>query len=369
MTDPILKLTLVAGARPNFMKIASLVHAIDALNKAGRSVSYELVHTGQHYDKNLSDVFFEDLGIPHPHVNLEAGSGTQSFQTGQVMIKFEEYLRTRLTDWVVVVGDVNSTLACSIVAKKLGIKVAHVEAGLQSGDMSMPEEINRLVTDAICDAYFTTTVDAGLNLVKRGVAKERIYFTGNTMIDSLVRNEARFRPPAMWSKKELQEKDYFLLTLHRPSNVDDEKKLGKLLDTILKAAGNKPVIFPVHPRTRSKVADLRLEYPQLHIADPMRYLEFLFMIKYAKAVVTDSGGIQEETTFLGVPCLTLRDNTERPETIMEGTNVLLGENSEAIITAINRVKDNNWKEGKIPLLWDGKAGERIINILLECKNR
>lgn len=367
MGDSPLRLTLVAGTRPNFMKIASLIHAIRVVNMNAPVVEYTLVHTGQHYNKNLSDVFFEDLEMPFPDINLEVGSGTQSFQTGQIMIKFEEYLKENDTDYVVVVGDVNSTMACSLVAKKIGIPVVHVEAGLQSGDMSMPEEINRLVTDAICDLFFTTTLDASLNLVNRGISKEKIKLVGNTMIDSLVRNLPRFRAPRLWKEQMLDEQQYFLLTLHRPSNVDDESKLEKLLTTVLKAAMPHKVIFPVHPRTSNKIGNLQIATDNLIVTEPLRYLEFLHLVRYAKAVVTDSGGIQEETTFLQIPCLTLRENTERPETITEGTNVLLGDNSVNITDAIVSVKQGQWKEGAIPLLWDGKAGERIIAALLKEK--
>lgn len=359
--------TLIAGTRPNFMKIASLLHAIKEKQKDGMPIVYQLVHTGQHYDSKLSGVFFEDLEIPEPQVNLGAGSGSQAEQTAELMVRFEKYLQNHPTDWVVVVGDVNSTLACSLVAKKLGIRVAHVEAGIRSYDQSMPEEINRLVTDAISDIFFTTSAFANENLLKEGKEDTQIHFVGNTMIDTLLRNLPRLRKPDLLCKHDIGEKEYFLLTLHRPSNVDDPRALQTLLQNILDLTGEAKLIFPVHPRTQKHLDEINFQWPdRVVITGPLRYLEFLFLIKKAKAVITDSGGIQEESTYLHVPCLTLRPNTERPETVSIGTNILIGDNMELLAASIRRIQGGNWKKGGIPEKWDGNTGERIIDILFNA---
>jgi UDP-N-acetylglucosamine 2-epimerase (non-hydrolysing) len=361
-----LHLTLIAGARPNFMKIASLVHAIKQKQQAGCAIAYTLVHTGQHYDSKLSDVFFEDLQIPLPDVNLEVGSGSHARQTAEIMIRFEDFIRANPTDWVIVVGDVNSTLACTIVAKKLGIPVAHVEAGIRSGDQSMPEEINRLVTDSIADLFFTTSIYANQHLLREGKNERQVHLVGNTMIDSLVRNRERFTAPAVFDKKNLTAGDYYLMTLHRPSNVDDAAVLQSLLEQIIQAIGNMPLVFPVHPRTRKKLEELDFQWPpSILLCDPLRYLEFLYLVQHARAVITDSGGIQEETTYLGVPCLTLRANTERPETIHQGTNLLIGDDMGLLNRSLAQIEQRAWKKGSIPDYWDGKAGERIVERLVQ----
>jgi UDP-N-acetylglucosamine 2-epimerase (non-hydrolysing) len=295
-------ITLVAGARPNFMKIAPIIRAIEAARATGQDINYRIVHTGQHYDANLSKSFFEDLNIPHPHANLGAGSGSQAVQTAAIMISFEEELIKNPTDLVMVVGDVNSTLACSITAKKLCIPVAHVEAGIRSGDMTMPEEINRIVTDSLADLFFTTSSTANENLIKSGVPGDKIYFTGNVMIDSLIFNLDKLRKPALWDQMGLVEKNYLILTLHRPANVDDPANLKKLLDEIGMASSPCRVIFPVHPRTQQILNGLGLTCTNIHLTGPMGYLEFIYLVRYTLGVITDSGGITEETTVLGIPC-------------------------------------------------------------------
>lgn len=356
-----MRLTLVAGARPNFMKIAPIIRAIEENNPAGANLSYRLVHTGQHYDQTMSGSFFEQLGIPPPHINLECGSGTQAEQTAAVMVAFEKELLAHPTDWVLVVGDVNSTLACSITAKKLCIPVAHVEGGIRSGDTTMPEEINRIVTDSITDLFFTTSETANKNLRAAGVPDSKIVFVGNTMIDALLGNLPRLRRPSLWEEVGLREQAYLVVTLHRPSNVDEAGPLLALLSEIILHSQGLPIIFPVHPRTAGTLGKARgLIGPNLRLVEPMGYLEFIYLLKYAKAVITDSGGITEETTVLGVPCMTLRNNTERPETISIGTNELLGTDHKAIGPAMKKLFSGRWKKGGIPPLWDGKASERIM---------
>ncbi|MCU0428738.1 MAG: UDP-N-acetylglucosamine 2-epimerase (non-hydrolyzing) [Cytophagaceae bacterium] len=355
-----MKLILVAGTRPNFVKIAPLIHAIQ---KHSPAIDYRLVHTGQHYDKQLDAIFFKELNIPEPHVNFAVQSGTHAVQTGAIMVKFEEYLQQE-PGIVVVVGDVNSTMACGIVAKKLNLPLVHVEAGIRSGDLSMPEEINRLVTDAITDHFYTTSSFANDNLKKAGIEDHRIHFVGNVMIDTLLANQHQFRQPACWTEQQLNAGDYWLLTLHRPSNVDDPEKLKDILTTIERSCSGKKVIFPVHPRTRKRLSDMQYSSLQLHLTDSMGYLEFMFMIRHAQGVITDSGGIQEETTVMSIPCLTLRANTERPETVSIGTNELL-EDYRSLPSHIEKVLTHQWKKGSIPPLWDGKASERIIQSLYQ----
>lgn len=357
-------ITLIAGARPNFMKIAPLIHAIKKAQSEGVDIAYRLVHTGQHYDKQMSDTFFEELNIPTPDANLGCGGGSQAQQTAAIMVAFEKELMENPTDLVLVVGDVTSTMACSIVAKKLNIKVAHVEAGIRSYDMTMPEEINRMVTDSITDYFFTTTRWASSNLVKAGIGEDRIYLVGNVMIDTLLANIDRFVKPVIFDELQLQEKGYIMLTLHRPANVDETNHLKALMTEIVENAKGLPIIFPIHPRTAKLFAELGIEAPNLHIVSPMGYLEFNYMVKRALAVLTDSGGITEETTVMGVPCITLRDNTERPETCEIGTNELIGTNPDNIAPAFATLLSGNWKKGDIPELWDGKAAERIVEILM-----
>jgi UDP-N-acetylglucosamine 2-epimerase (non-hydrolysing) len=358
------RITLIAGARPNFMKIAPIVHAIQAAKNEGNDIDYRLVHTGQHYDKKMSGNFFEQLEIPAPHVNLEAGGGTPAEQTANIMVRFEKELLANPTDVVLVVGDVTSTMACSITAQKLHTKVAHVEGGIRSNDWTMPEEINRLVTDAITNYFFTTSKIANDNLRKSGVQKEQIYYVGNTMIDTLLKHRPHFRKPDIWNQIGLKEKEYIVMTLHRPANVDQKNTLKDLMNEIIAYSNGLPLVFPVHPRTAKILEDLGVRHHCLHMIEPQGYLEFNYLVERAKAVVTDSGGITEETTVMGVPCMTLRDNTERPETITEGTNELLGTNPKSIQPAMEKLFAGNWKTGKIPHLWDGHTAERIVTILM-----
>lgn len=358
-----MKLTIIAGARPNFMKIAPIIHAIKNTQQVEKKIEYRLVHTGQHYDQKMSETFFQELNIPEPDLNLGCGGGTQAEQTAAIMVAFEKELLANPTDLVVVVGDVTSTMACSIVAKKLSTKVAHVEAGIRSWDLTMPEEINRMVTDALSDYYFTTTELANKNLKNIGAADNQIFFVGNVMIDTLLANQHRFEKPAIFEQLDLKEKEYLMLTLHRPANVDEADKLKALMAEIVSNVNNLPVVFPIHPRTAKIFTDLGIKADNLHIVDPMGYLEFNYMVKHSKAVITDSGGITEETTVMGVPCITLRDNTERPETITIGTNELIGTNPEAIKPTLEKLFAGKWKEGGVPELWDGKAAERIVEVL------
>lgn len=353
---------LIGGARPNFMKIAPIVRALEARRAAGGALRFRLVHTGQHYDARMSGDFFAQLGIPAPDVNLEVGSGTQAEQTAGIMVRYERLLREAPSDLCLVVGDVTSTMACAIVAQKLGVRVAHVEGGIRSGDWTMPEEINRLVTDAITNYFFTTSEVANDNLRRSGVAEDRIFFVGNTMIDTLLANQHRLRPPPFWSALGLAPGGYFVSTLHRPSNVDVPTQLEELLTAVAGGCRGAPVVFPVHPRTAKSLRDIVLP-ANVQLVEPQPYLEFIHLVKHAKAVITDSGGVTEETTVLGVPCLTLRDTTERPETVTIGTNELIGTNPAGLRPALDRVFAGDWKRGAIPEKWDGRSGERIIAVL------
>lgn len=357
-------ITLIAGARPNFMKIAPLIHAIQKAQRAGEDIHYRLVHTGQHYDRQMSDTFFEELNIPQPDANLGCGGGTQAEQTAAIMVAFEKDLMAHPTELVLVVGDVTSTMACSIVAKKLCTKVAHVEAGIRSWDLTMPEEINRMVTDSLADYFFTTSEVANANLRRFGVAEERLFFVGNVMIDTLLANRSRFVKPQIYDTLGLQPQQYVALTMHRPANVDEADKLQRMMHEIVSHVQGLPIVFPIHPRTAKIFKDLGIEAPNLHIVEPMGYLEFNYLVERAKAVITDSGGITEETTVMGVPCITLRDNTERPETCTIGTNELIGTNPDHIKPALDRLFSGQWKKGGIPLLWDGHAAERIVDIIV-----
>lgn len=360
-----MKIDIIAGARPNFMKISPIIDAIKKAQEAGEKISFRLVHTGQHYDKNMSESFFKQLGIPEPDINLGAGGGTQAEQTAAIMLGYEKLLLKEKPDLCLVVGDVTSTMACSIVAQKLLVKVAHIEAGIRSGDWTMPEEINRIVTDSITNYFFTTTDLASENLVKAGIERDRIFFVGNTMIDTLIRHMKNFRKPVFWDQLKLQEKNFIVITLHRPANVDDESKLKELLSEIILNSRNKPLVFPVHPRTSIMLKKAGIQYPNLYTVEPLGYLEFNYLVKNSLAVITDSGGITEETTVMGIPCMTLRDNTERPETLTLGTNELLGTNPKAIKPALDKLFSGNWKKGTIPPLWDGKTAERIVDILIK----
>jgi UDP-N-acetylglucosamine 2-epimerase (non-hydrolysing) len=359
-----MKITIIAGARPNFIKIAPIIKAIEKRQIEKKNLSFRLVHTGQHYDKNLSDTFFEELNIPHPNANLEVKSGSQAEQTGAIMVAFEKELTQNPCDMVLVVGDVNSTMACAIVAKKMNIKVAHVEAGIRSGDMTMPEEINRIVTDSITDYFFTTSKSASENLLKNGVDSSNVHFVGNVMIDTLHQNLDRISSPSFWNEFGLENGNYIILTLHRPSNVDEEQSLIDLLEGIDKMVGDKKIIFPIHPRTKAILGETNLNLKNILSVEPQGYLNFMYLIKNSFAVITDSGGISEETTVLGIPCFTMRTTTERPETIEIGTNNLVGISIENLEKAFKKLKDTDFRQHKIPELWDGKASERIIDILL-----
>ncbi|HMB99808.1 MAG TPA: UDP-N-acetylglucosamine 2-epimerase (non-hydrolyzing) [Flavobacteriaceae bacterium] len=360
-----MNITIVAGARPNFMKIAPVIEAIEKKIALGLNLNYRLVHTGQHYDKNLSDTFFKELNIPYPDINLDVKSGTQSEQTAAIMIGFEKELQENPCDLVIVVGDVTSTMACTIVAKKAGIKVAHIEAGIRSGDMTMPEEINRIVTDSLTDYFFTTSIHANENLKRLGVREDQVFFVGNVMIDTLLKNKSRFKPPKIWEELNLQKRKYLVLTLHRPSNVDEEEEFEALLNQIISLSQNYHIIFPVHPRTRKIIETLHLNFNTLHLITPLGYLEFNYLVKNSLAVLTDSGGITEEATVMNVPCITLRETTERPETCDIGTNILVGNNPEKITEAFKTLFLGNWKQGQIPELWDGQSAQRIVNHLIE----
>ena len=412
-----MNITLIAGARPNFMKIAPLIKAIEKYNEQkveSGKIAYRLVHTGQHYDKNMSDTFFEELGIPAPDTNLGCGGGTQAEQTAAIMVAFEKELIAHPADIVLVVGDVTSTMACSIVAKKLNTRVCHVEAGIRSWDLSMPEEINRMVTDSLADYMFTTSEVANRNLMRQGATMmsdvgcqmsvesgeckeesgeckveigemaedkyayervpQRVWYVGNVMIDTLLANRARFRQPDVWNTLALQDKQYIVMTMHRPANVDEEAHLKALMEQIVDNAHGLPIVFPIHPRTAKLFYNLwgdeealAKRFPNLHIVEPLGYLEFNYLVERAKAVVTDSGGITEETTVMGVPCITLRDNTERPETCTVGTNELIGTKPEAIKPALDKLFAGEWKKGGVPALWDGHTAERIIAILASLK--
>lgn len=350
----------VVGARPNFMKVAPVIEAF----RAYLQVEQMLVHTGQHYDANMSDVFFKQLGIPEPDVNLEVGSGSHASQTAQIMMRFEELVIQQRPDWVLVYGDVNSTVAAALVCAKLWIPVAHVEAGLRSRDLAMPEEINRLVTDQLASLLFTPSTDGDDNLKKEGIPEERIQFVGNVMIDTLV----RLLPQADdFGIADVPEK-YVLVTLHRPSNVDEPEMLKKIIDTLTQISTDLPVLFPVHPRTRARLSNTDIQMPdetRIRLLDPVGYIQFLALQRNSNLVITDSGGIQEETTYLGVPCLTVRENTERPITVTMGTNILVGQDMERLKAEFNNVLNGTAKKGQRPPLWDGKAGERIAKIIVE----
>lgn len=354
---------IIAGARPNFMKIAPIINALNAAQARGGVLRYRLIHTGQHYDKAMSGGFFEQLGIPEPDINLEVGSGTQAEQTAAIMVRYEKVLLEQRSDLCLVVGDVTSTMACAVVARKLGLPVAHVEGGIRSGDWTMPEEINRVVTDSVTNWFFTTSVTANENLRRAGVKDEAIFFVGNTMIDTLLAQMSRLQPPSFWAELGLRPGAYFVVTLHRPANVDGEQQLLRLLHAISAGTEGLPVVFPVHPRTAKNLRELEGQIPGLHYVDPQGYLEFNYLVKNAKGVITDSGGITEETTVMGVPCLTLRDNTERPETVSIGTNELIGTDPAKLAPALARLMAGEWKKGAVPEKWDGKAAERIVEEL------
>lgn len=348
----------VVGARPNFMKVAPVHRAL----AARRGIEQVLVHTGQHYDVNMSDVFFQQLSIPAPDVNLGVGSGSHGKQTAEIMIGFEALVQKQRPDLVLVYGDVNSTVAAALVCAKLGIQVGHVEAGLRAFDRTMPEEINRLVTDQLADFLFTPSADGDENLANEGIAKRKIFLVGNVMIDTLI----RLLPVAEKVSLDGVPGKFVLVTLHRPSNVDDPASLTSLLETLGAISREVAVVFPVHPRTRQRIKDLQITLPagdRLLLLEPKPYIDFLALQRRAVAVVTDSGGIQEETTYLGVPCITARENTERPITVTMGTNVLVGHDMKVLYHELKRILDGDTKKHQVPPLWDGKASERIADIV------
>ena len=356
-----MKIVHVVGARPNFMKAAPVMTALAHYRK----IQQHLVHTGQHYDANMSDIFFHQLGLPEPDINLAVGSASHAVQTATIMIRFEEVVSRLQPDLVLVYGDINSTVAAALVCAKLGISIGHVEAGLRSFDRTMPEEINRLLTDRIAELLFTPSVDSNENLAREGVDPSRIHFVGNVMIDTLVRLLPEAVKSDILQRLSLRPKEYGLVTLHRPSNVDQPGMLRAIMDTLHKIAQELPLLFPIHPRTRQHLQEMgyAVDNSRLQITQPAGYLEFLALQKNARLVITDSGGVQEETTYLGVPCLTVRENTERPVTVTTGTNTLVGQDMARLASEAARILAGDYKSGEIPPLWDGKAGERIARII------
>jgi UDP-N-acetylglucosamine 2-epimerase (non-hydrolysing) len=367
-------IAVVAGARPNFMKIAPIVRALreraEIAREAGVDLRVSIVHTGQHYDENMSQVFFRELEIPEPDRHLEVGSGSHAEQTARIMVAFEMYILQERPDWVVVVGDVNSTIGCALTAKKLGVKVAHVEAGLRSFDMSMPEEINRKLTDAISDLLFVTEESGVRNLRAEGVAAEKVFVVGNVMIDTLLRNKVKIEGPDFAPSQAVKAfcgkgRRYAVLTLHRPSNVDNREALGPIWGVLSEIARRIPILFPVHPRTRAKIGEFGLNENGITLVDPVGSLDMLYAVKGAALVLTDSGGLQEETTVLGIPCITIRENTERPVTVTLGTNYLAGTDPGRILSAANEILAGNAKKGKVPPLWNGESSGGIADVFLE----
>lgn len=353
------KIIHIVGARPNFMKAAPVYFAI----RERGQFEQLLVHTGQHYDEKMSDIFFRQLGMPEPDINLEVGSASHAVMTAKIMIAFEEVVLEQRPDLVIVYGDVNSTIACAMVAAKLGVKVAHVEAGLRSFDRRMPEELNRMLTDSISDLFFTTSPDGNELLKKAGISDDVIHFVGNGMIDTLVRLLPEATKPMIGDLDPDEEKGFALVTLHRPSNVDDADALARILSVLRKLSDSMQVIFPIHPRTAARIKELGLDTTGIHLSGPLGYLEFLWLQQNAKMVLTDSGGVQEETTYLKVPCLTLRENTERPITITEGSNVLIGNDFDLLEREIANILFGKFKVSQIPEKWDGNAGRRTAEIL------
>jgi len=364
-----IKVINVAGARPNFMKVAPIVAAMKRRADEFQSI---LVHTGQHYDAAMSDAFFRDLDMPEPDVDLGVGSASHAVQTAGVIQSFEPYVIHEKPDWVIVVGDVNSTVACALVCAKLGVKVAHVEAGLRSRDRTMPEEINRLLTDQISELLLTPSLDANANLLAEGIPESRIRFVGNIMIDSLFAHLERAKQSRVLAGLGVKQQEYAVLTLHRPSNVDDPACFARILDALEQIGRRLPIIFPAHPRTRRMIEELGLaertaKIKNLSVIEPAGYLDFLCLVSNSKLVLTDSGGIQEETTVLGIPCITLRENTERPITVEMGTNSIVGTDTAKIVSAANRALDNPPDRSaiQVPPLWDGKTADRILDALSE----
>jgi len=364
----LLKIISVVGARPNFMKIAPIHKAFSNSVIHNNGVKHLICHTGQHYDEKMSKIFFDDLELPYPDFYLGVGSGSHAEQTAKVMIEFEKILLKEKPDVIIVVGDVNSTIACSLVASKLNIKVVHVEAGLRSFDRTMPEEINRLLTDSISDFLFVTEKSGLDNLKNEGVSESKIFFVGNVMIDSLLHYLPKTEASEILNDLELKKNEFILVTLHRPSNVDSVSFLSQLISTLNKLGRKGKIVFPVHPRTKKNLSEMGLEEnlsENVLLTDPIGYIDFLTLLKNAGLVITDSGGIQEETTFLGVQCITVRENTERPVTVEIGTNQLIGTNLKKVEQAAEKILNGEKKCGKIPELWDGKSAERIVQILVQ----
>ncbi len=357
-----MKVFCIAGARPNFMKIGPILRA---LRKEG--IESKLIHTGQHYDAIMSDVFFKELEIPTPDISLNVGSGSHAKQTADIMIRYEEILQNEKPDLTLVVGDVNSTLACSIASAKMNIPIAHVEAGLRSFDRGMPEEVNRLVTDAVSQYLFTTEKSGTENLLREGKTADQIFFVGNVMIDSLISVLPKINSEVLLKKFGMNSKQFALMTLHRPSNVDDRESLMRIADLLKSVQSKIRVLFAVHPRTRGNIKKFGLEdlfeFPNVILTEPLGYLDFIGLLRESKLVITDSGGLQEEAAFLKIPCLTMRENTERPVTIEIGSNTLVGSSSKDILPLVERVLINTYKQGEIPPLWDGRASERIVQTL------
>lgn len=361
-----IKIINVVGARPNFMKIAPIQRVMDTKS----DIETVLVHTGQHYDEKMSKLFFTDLQLPEPDVYLNVGSASHAVQTARIMIEFEQVMLKEKPDLVIVVGDVNSTAACSLVASKLHTKVAHVEAGLRSFDRRMPEEINRMVTDAISDFLFVTEQSGLDNLKNEGIGDSKVHFVGNCMIDSLVHFLDKAKSSKIKNDLHVETGNYVLVTMHRPSNVDVKENFSRLMDAFNQIQRDIPIVFPIHPRSRKMIREFGLEekvkgMKNLTLLDPLGYLDFLNLMQHAKLLLTDSGGIQEETTYLGIPCITMRENTERPVTIDVGTNVLVGSDMDKILRETKQIISGNGKNGRIPDLWDGHAAERIVDIILE----
>ncbi len=362
------KIFLVAGARPNFMKIAPLWRE---LKKFPSQFSSYIIHTGQHYDYEMSHIFFKNLGLPRPHFHLGVGSASHARQTAKIMVKFEKVVCDQMPDIIAVVGDVNSTLACSLVAAKLRVPLAHVEAGLRSFDREMPEEINRVVADALSDYLFTTCQDANQNLKREGIPQEKIFFVGNVMIDTLLSLKREAQRRNTWKSLGLKKKRYALLTLHRPENVDKKEVFVNILEAFKEVANHIPIIFPIHPRAAKQVEKFKLEKyfssqtnSGIYKFKPLGYIDFLNLMCNSKFVLTDSGGIQEETTVLNIPCLTLRKNTERPITVKKGTNIVVGSDPRRIVSEATKIINGKEKKGKTPPLWEGKAAQRIVKVLL-----
>ena len=354
------KIYILIGTRPNFIKITRFKELGSAMG-----MDIKIIHTGQHFDENMADVFFTQFGL-QPDYFLNVGGQTPNTQIANIILKLEDLFKEQgKPDLFIVPGDVNSTIACAIAAKKKNIPVAHIEAGLRSYDWTMPEEVNRVVTDSISNYFFTTSDTATNYLIKRGFHLENIFFVGNTMIDNLNNNIHRFRKPLFWDKLKLEKKKYLLLTLHRPANVDQEDELLNILEKISSLSNNLTILFPVHPRTSNKVKKSISKIENLHLLEPQTYLEFMYLLNNSMAIITDSGGITEESTVLGVPCMTVRNNTERPETVEIGTNRIIGTNPEKFKPWFEKLYDEKWPSGQIPLKWDGKSGERIINILID----